>query len=63
MTAPTLTCDHCCSEIDIKADPHCVLYRSAIGATDVYCAGCRERYFARAGCGDLNEPFRIKRGC
>jgi hypothetical protein len=61
MTAPTLTCDYCESEIDVAKDPRCVVYSPSSGATAVICAECQERSFAQAGCGDLNEPFRIKR--
>ncbi len=66
----TLTCEHCESEIDVAMDPRCVVYDPS-GATHVSCKGCREGTYlkwaemmsdAHANCGDLNEPFRIKRG-
>lgn len=78
MTAPTLTCEHCESEIDVEADPRCI----QDGGMDVMCEGCRERAWRSvvlpcgpAGGGDLNLPMtapepiaahreacRIKRG-
>jgi hypothetical protein len=41
MTTPTLTCDHCESEIDFAKDPRCVVYDPS-GATDVICDSCRQ---------------------
>jgi hypothetical protein len=73
MTAPTLTCEHCDSEIDAAKDPRCVVYDPS-GSTDVICEGCRERAFDRwqesiaAGDGppsfldQQREAYRIKRG-
>jgi hypothetical protein len=46
MTTPTLTCEHCESEIDVAKDPRAVVYDPS-GATDIYCADCRERDFFR----------------
>ena len=70
MTAPTLTCDTCDSEIDTAKDPRCVMYDPS-GATDhVICEGCRRAAYDRwvlrdgpAGVGDLNLPKADQRGC
>ena len=43
---PTLTCEHCDSEIDVALDPKCVVYDPS-GATDVICAECRKRSYDR----------------
>lgn len=73
MTTPTLTCDHCESEIDVEKDPRCVVYDPS-GATDVICEACRERAWERfeeermAGEGppsfeeQQRAAYRIKRG-
>jgi hypothetical protein len=42
MTTPTLTCDHCESEIDVAKDPHCVQYSPSSGCTEVICDYCRQ---------------------
>ncbi len=64
----TLTCDHCDFEIDVNADPRCVVYDPS-GATDVICEACRKFIFERwqesALGSDLapsNAKIRIKRG-
>jgi len=60
MTAPTLTCEHCDSEIDVEKDPKCVSYDPS-GATDVMCAECRARAYDE----QVSEhwaPNMIKRG-
>ena len=69
----TLTCEHCESEIDVAADPGCVVYDPS-GATDVMCENCRERAYDRwqedAMAGDgppslveqQRQAYRIKRG-
>ncbi len=58
MTTPTLTCEHCESEIDIAKDPGCVIYDPS-GATDVVCEKCKRRAYDR-----WLESYssRIKRG-
>jgi hypothetical protein len=43
----TVTCDHCDSEIDTAKDPNCVIYNPS-GATDVYCAECRDAWLGRS---------------
>jgi hypothetical protein len=71
MTAHTLTCEHCESEIDVAKDPHCVVYDPS-GTTDVICEECRERAFDRwmsfvedwppSLIEQQREAYRIKRG-
>jgi hypothetical protein len=58
MTTPTLTCEHCESEIDVFMDPHCVVYDPS-GATGVICADCRAKIAEHER---LREAYRIKRG-
>ena len=69
MTAPTLTCDHCESEIGVANDPRCVVYDPS-GATDVICEACRKRAYRRKErslenwtVSDTDRlAYRIKRG-
>ena len=43
MITPTLTCEHCESEIDVAKDPHCIQN----GGMDVICAACRQREYEK----------------
>ena len=43
MTAPTLTCEHCDSEIDVAKEPHCV-QRGGMG---IICEACRQMAWER----------------
>jgi hypothetical protein len=66
MTTPTLTCDHCESEIDTALDPRCVVYDPS-GSTDVICEGCRKAAFDRwqesVMAGDRHDQHEgVKRG-
>lgn len=44
MTTPTLTCEHCDSEIDVAKDPRCIQR----GGMDVICAACRDAWLGRS---------------
>jgi hypothetical protein len=78
MSAHKLTCEHCESEIDPAKDPRCVVYDPSgatdviceVCRERLWGRWAAEQFEIMkgtslrqaAGCGDLNEPFRIKRG-
>ena len=69
MTTPTLTCEHCGSEIDVAKDPGCI----QDGGMDVICEACREHAWdnwQQSAFYDwpvsiterVREAYRVKRG-